>query len=168
MEKAKEYIPEKILKAHQKFLSIEIMKILFNYAENKICKIFCNDGRIETGFFCIIPLDNLNNNLRVLMTNNHIIGENELNSDIKIKLTLNNDKEVKEIVLDKERRKYTSDKYDITIIEIKDNDGIKNESFLEIDNKIFDDYKIYLKQTIYLLYYQKGKEFNFSDGLLIY
>ena len=144
------------------------MKILFNYAENKICKIFCNDKRIETGFFCIIPLDNLNNNLRVLMTNNHIIGENELNSDIKIKLTLNNDKEVKEIVLDKERRKYTSDKYDITIVEIKDNDGIKNESFLEIDNKIFDDYKIYLKQTIYLLYYQKGKEFNFSDGLLKY
>ena len=86
MEKAKEYIPEKILKDHQKFLSIEIMKIVFNYAENKICKIFCNDGRIETGFFCIIPLDNLNNNLRVLMTNNHIIGENELNSDIKIKL----------------------------------------------------------------------------------
>jgi V8-like Glu-specific endopeptidase len=168
MENGKECIPEKVVNYHQKKIPIEIMKILFDYTEKKICKIYCNDGGRGTGFFCTIPLDDLNNNLKVLMTNNYIIGENDLKPDKIIKFILNNEKEEKEIILDEERIKYTSEKYDITIIEIKDNDGIKNESFLEIDNKIFDDYKIYLKQKIYLLQYPKGKEMNISIGLINY
>ena len=75
MEKEKNYIPEKDLKDHPKSISIGVMKILIEYAEKKICKIYCNDGGKGTGFFCIIPLDSWNNNLRVLMTNNHVIGE---------------------------------------------------------------------------------------------
>ena len=161
-----EYNPEKRLKNNVKSISIEEMSKLIEYTKKRICKIECNDGGKGTGFFCIIPLDDWDNNIRVLITNNHVIGENDMINDKKIKFSLDNDREEKEIIIDEDRIKYTNKKYDITIIEIKKKDGIKNESFFEIDNKIFDDYKIYNKQIIYLLHYPKGKEMKFSEGII--
>ena len=166
MEEEEEYIPEKRLKNNVTCIKIKEMAKLIEYTKKRICKIYCNDGGKGTGFFCIIPLDDWDKNLRVLMTNNHVIGENDIIIGKKIKFTLNDDREEKELTIDEKRWKYTNDRYDITIIEIKKNDGIKNESFFEIDNKIFDDCKIYLKQTIYLLHYPKGKEMKLSEGLI--
>ena len=100
------------------------------------------------------------------MINNHVIGNNDLIVGKKIIFTLDNDRKQKEIILDEKRKKYTSEKYDITIIEIKKNDGIEKESFFEIDNQIFTDYKIYIKQSIYLLHYPKGKEMRFSYEII--
>ena len=100
------------------------------------------------------------------MTNNHIIGNNDLILGKRIKFTLDNDRKQKEIILDEKRKKYSSEKYDITIIEIKKNDGIEKESFFEIDNQIFTDYKIYIKQSVYLLHYPKGKEMKFSCEII--
>ena len=166
MEEEEEYIPEKRLKNNVTCIKIKEMAKLIEYTKKRICKIYCNDGGKGTGFFCIIPLDDWDNNLRVLITNNHVIGENDMINGQKINFTLDDDREEKEIIMDEERRKYTNEKFDITIIEIKKNDGIKNESFFEIDNKIFEDYKIYIKQTIYLLHYPKGKEMTFSEGII--
>ena len=100
------------------------------------------------------------------MINNHVIGNNDLIVGKKIIFTLDNDRKQKEIILDEKRKKYTSEKYDITIIEIKKNDGIEKGSFFEIDNQIFTDYKIYIKQSIYLLHYPKGKEMKFSCEII--
>ena len=159
------FIPEKNLNNHVKGISTEALEMVIEYTKKKVCKIYCNDGGKGTGFFCIIPINEWDN-LRVLMTNNHVVGEKELNIGKKIKFTLDNDKEEKEIIIDKKRIKYTNKKYDVTIIEIKKNDGIKNESFFELDNKVFDDYKIYIKKTVYLLHYPEGKEMTFSEGLI--
>ena len=54
----------------------------------------------------------------------------------KIKFSLNNERINLEILINESRRTYTSEKYDITIIELNKNDGLKQDSFFEIDNKI--------------------------------
>ena len=140
------------------------MKVLNEFLENRICKIKCL-GSLGTGFFCIIPYDDWDD-LKVLMTNNHVIGDNDLIIGNKIKFTLDNDRKEKEIILDEKRKIYTSEKYDVTIIEIKKTDGIEKGSFFEIDNQVFNDYKIYIKQSIYLLHYPKGKEMKYSIEII--
>ena len=70
-----------------------------------------DNGEKGRGFFCKIPFIN-NEELKVLITNNHLIYlEME-----KITKSINNESETKEI-------KYKNKKYDITIIKIKSEDN---------------------------------------------
>ena len=124
-----------------------------------ICRIDCNNGMINTGFFCLIPLSE-DKVMKAIVTTNVNLEDNELEKDIIIKIPINNNKEEKIIVLDKERIKYINNKFGIIIIEIKDSDGIKNDSFLEIDL----GNKISVEQNIYLLYYSKGIGICYSEG----
>ena len=79
-----------------------------------------------TGFFCKIPFPDKDNILPVLITNNHIINKNILNrKDEKINLDIKGEKDIKTINLNN-RFKYTNEEHDITIIEIKEGDKIKN------------------------------------------
>ena len=146
---------EKLIKEQPIPVSLEgIKKILFQM-ENCICKIYLNNGEIGTGFFCKIPFNN--NLLPVLITNNHVLNENDIDNNKIIKLMINN--KVKKIEIDNSRKKYTnSDKnIDITIIEIKpEKDGINN--YLEIDeediNKEKDIIELeYQKKSIYIMHY---------------
>ena len=100
--------------------------------------------------------------LPVFITNNHIIDNNLLKlKDAKIKIDTKEETEIKEIKL-KDRIVYTNEEYDITIIEIKDNDNIKN--YLELDDNIIDDIlndcnknKEYINDTIYIIHYCENK-----------
>ena len=65
-----------------------------------------------------------------MITNNHIINEEYINNNNEIRISLNNDKEFKEIIINDERIIYKNIEYDTTIIEIKDKDGINN--FMEL------------------------------------
>ena len=134
-----DYIEEKDLSGYSKSLSNEEMKILMDLNEKKICKIECNDGDHGTGFFCMIPFLNDWDTLSVLMTNYHVLKENDILPGKIIKFSLNNDKKKLKIKIDELRITFTSKKYDITIIEIKKEDGLNRDSFLEIDNEIFDN-----------------------------
>jgi len=139
-------------------------KILFQM-ENFICKIYLKNGGTGTGFFCKIPFNN--NLLPVLITNNHVLDENDIDSNKIINIMINN--EVKKIELDNLRLKYTNSDLDITIIEIKPNkDEVHN--YLEID----EDYKDKKKETIefeyknmpiYILHYPNG-ELSVSYGII--
>ena len=72
----------------------------------------------------------------VLITNNHIINEEILNTkDIKINLQIEDDG-LKVIELNN-RIKYTNKEYDTTIIEILQKDNINN--YLELDDIIIND-----------------------------
>ena len=62
-----------------------IKKILFQM-ENSICKIILEDGEKGTGFFCKIPFNS--DLLPVLITNNHVLNENDIENDKIIKLIL--------------------------------------------------------------------------------
>ena len=101
--------------------------------ENNICKVKVNQEQ-GTGLFCRIPFPDMNHLLPVLITNNHIIDKNILyKENINISFKIKSDNIIKNICLDN-RMKYTNEKYDITIIEIKEKDEIKN--YLELDDVI--------------------------------
>ena len=73
------------------------------------------------------------------MTNNHVLNLKDLNFGKKIKFSLNDNKISKEIIIGKNRKTYTSEEYDITIIEIKKDDDLDLNSFLDIDERIYKD-----------------------------
>ena len=112
--------------------------------KNCICKIKIGN-EIITGFFCKISIINKN----FLMTNYHKIIEEYLNENKEITILLNDEKEALIIDLTIEREKYFSKEYDITALEIKENDKVKE--YLEIDDKILkDNEEVYYEKNQYI------------------
>ena len=134
---------------------------LLDQMKNCTCKIKVGNTN-ATGFFCKIPVINM----IFLMTNFHIITEEYLNVNKEITVSLNDDKEVVVLDLTKEREKYFNKEYDITAIEIKKDDKIKE--YLELDDNIFkvDTERYYKEKSIYILHYLNGKNINVSYGIL--
>ena len=157
------YIKEKEIANMPKSIPLQIMEILVPKLKKQICKIKLNDGGHGTGFFCNISYD-YNSILKVMITNNHVLNKNDLSIGKKINFSINNDKIDYEIEIDELRRIYTNEQYDITIIEIKQNDKLDQISFFDIDNQIFDDNfkEIYKNMQIYLLHYPKGSQMEYS------
>ena len=172
-----ELINEQLINNKPSIIPYENIEEILNQMNKNICMIKTENGKQGTGFFCKIPFPNKENLLPVLMTNNHIINQDLLLGDNKIiTLLIKNDPKVKIINLNN-RIKYTNTEYDITIIELKEEDDIQN--FLELDNNILnnildynDNYNsnnIFIKETIYLLQYPEGKlsvSFGLLDGIL--
>ena len=148
---------EKLIKGQPIPVSIEDTKKIIFQMENCICKIYLKNGETGTGFFCKIPFNN--NSLPVLITNNHVLNENDINNDKIIDIMINNDV-VKKIKIDNLRKKYTDKNIDVTIIEIKPNkDGIDN--YLEIDDIIKKEKEFieqnFKKKSIYIMQYPNEK-----------
>ena len=87
---------------------------------NSVCRIAIGN-KIGTGFLCLIPFARIEHKLKVLITCNHVFNDIKIGN--KIKVMLYNGIQ-KEIIIDELRKIYTSnrEKYDITIIELKDNE----------------------------------------------
>ena len=139
-------------------ISLEGTKIILEQMENKVCKIAIEKKFKGIGYFCKIPFPDQNNLLPVLITNNHIINNELIINNNKIKLNINN--EYREIKL-KHRKYYTNEEYDITIIEIKEKDKIKN--YLELDENINKDIS-YIGKSIYIIHYKEDKDIYVSYG----
>ena len=154
-------IEEKITEGSVDPVNLSSTEKILDQMKNCICKIKI-DNMECTGFFCKIPDINMN----CLMTSNQLINEEYINENKEITLLLNEDKEQLIIDLEIKRIKYFNKEYDITIIELKEEDKIKE--YLELDDNIFkDDEKIYYeKKSIYLLQYIFGKNLCVSYGIL--
>jgi len=142
-------------------VSIDGTNKILDQLMNCICKI---KGRFETGFFCKIPFRK--KTIKALITNYHILNENNLKENPKLNLTLKNDKESLLIDLGITREIYFNKEYDITLIELNEKDNIK--SYLELDYDFFQDNDkiIYKNKSVYILHYQSGKEAKISYGIL--
>ena len=138
------------------------IKILDQMA-NCICKINIK-GEYGTGFFCKIPCEKKTWN--VLITNYHLINEKDLEKNNKLNLLLMNEKDVLMIELGNEREIYFNKVYDITIIELKEKDNIKD--YLELDDDLFQENAEinYKGKSIYSLHFPKGENAYVSYGLL--
>ena len=77
-----------------------------------------------------------------------------------------NDEQKYEIEMDRERKIYTSEIYDVTIIEMKEEDKIKNDSFFEFDDNIYNPDYNFKNKPIYFLHYKKGEGMNILPGLI--
>ena len=167
-------IKEKLLNKAISPISIESTKKILKQMKKCVCKIYIN-GNIGTGFFTKIPYNN--KLLKVLITNNHIIHQDIINKGSTINLTLKNDKIKKQIQLNNNRKYYTNEFLDTTIIQIIEDDDINY--YLELDdeiinntkfnfNEIFNNCKnIYTNSSIYILNYIKGENIVVSYGILI-
>ena len=113
---------------------------------------------------CIIPFPDKLQLLPVLITNDHIVSNNDILNNNKIKFKLNS--ESFEIILDETRKIYNYENYDITMIEIKKSDKLKTNSFLEIDDQIFESgpRKEFKDKQIYLIHFAEGRDPVFSVG----
>ena len=149
-------------------------KRILNQMMNCVCKIKikCNNQEriiakdaYGTGFFCKVPL-NENKNVTCLMTNYHILNEKYFEGKKEINLLLNDDSEAKVIDLNIKRIIYYNKEFDTTIIELKDEDNVKE--YLELDDNIFKDNEkvFYEGESIYIIQYPNGKEACVSYGIL--
>ena len=164
-----EYYKEVSLSDYPNSISYECTKKIMEQMEKNICKI--KIGNIKgTGFFCKIPFPSKEKMLPVFITNNHVISKDLLyKKDAKISIDIKEDTNLKQLILDN-RIKYTNEKYDITIIEIKESDKIKN--YLELDEIMINDIvenndknKEYIDKTIYIIHYPEN-ELSVSYGIL--
>ena len=157
---------EIMIEKYPRPISIKGTKEILNQMENCICKIYKNGGGKGTGFFCNIKYNN--NNIPVMMTNNHVIDEKYINENNNIEITLNDDNINKTIILNNNNRKiYTNKEYDITIIEIKSKDEINN--FMDLDEKIFNEKSEILynnNHSIYIPQYLNGDKAVVSYGII--
>ena len=116
------------------------LEIILDLAKKSICKIKSNEEEIGTCFFCAIPFPDKYNRLPVLVTNNHVLKNKDIKEGKIIKFSTNNEENKFEIKIDSNRKKYTDENFDITFIEIKkDIDKININSFLDIDDDIFEE-----------------------------
>ena len=133
-----EHQRESLFLDYPDIITYERLRTILEQMENCICRIK-TENEAGTGFFCKIPFPNLKNQLSVLITNNHIINEELLSKpNAKISFSTKNCKNSKEISFHgRKRMTFSEDKYDTTIIEIRDEDNIKN--FMELDDAIIND-----------------------------
>ena len=159
---------EIIIKESLKAISLPKQNKITSQTEKCVCKIHIS-GNNGTGFFAkILYKDNI---ITVLITNNHVLKVNDILENKLITFSINNI--VKDIKIDKERKTYTFEKYDITIIEIREElDNLKGViEYLEIDDIIYKYIKekgknisndhfnnIYKNESLYVLNYLGGKE----------
>ena len=124
------------IKGAVKPISLKQTSIILNQMQTCVCRIH-NGQKKGTGFFLKIPYQK--NDLPVLITNNHVLGEEKIAEGQLITLSLQslNDEETTiNIEIDNGRKRYTNEILDVTIIELNDNDKIKN--FLTLDKKVIN------------------------------
>ena len=152
-------------------LSSEQLEKVLEQMKISICKIKKEKDKIfGTGFFCKIPFPDQFTLLPVLITCNHVLDISDISKGTKINFSLNNEKIKLSILIDNQRKVYTNEKIDATVIEINpQKDNISSESFLDIDENINkncpnDTYK---DKTVYILHYENGKNMKYSVGTII-
>ena len=143
-------------------ISLKITKEIIAQMEKSIVSINI-DNKTGTGFFAIIPYKK--EIKKVLITNNHIIGENEIKKGkiITIKLN-NNENDIRAIKIDEKRKIYSNEILDVTIIEIDENkdgeykyieidDSLKKNMKLAEEKMLLNNKNIYENKSIYIINY---------------
>ena len=145
---------ESIIKEDNPIIDVKQLKsILGSGIENCICKIITLT-KTGTGFFVNIP----EKNIKVLITNNHIIDEEFLEKENKIIYFISENQN--EINLEINRYILTDKELDFTIIEILEEDNINN--YLEINKDIYNK-----NDKIYTFQYPGEGELEYSHGEIL-
>ena len=160
---------EKLVNTSPEPVTFEGTEKILNQMNKCVCKIYSKGG--GSGFFTKIPFNNML--LPVLITNNHVLDPNTIKK-MNIIISLKCEKEKKTIEINDNRKIYTNEELDITIIEIKPNKDNINNEYIDLDDDIINYLKnnknvndlddIYSNKSIYLLHYPKGNNIVVSYG----
>ena len=150
---------------YPKEITFKCTKKILEQMENNICQILIGKKQ-ATGFFCEIPFPDRDNILDVLITTDIIHNE----KTIPVIFQEKNEKNKKLEIILNNKIKTTFEKFNMSIIEIKKEDNIKN--FLELDDLILDDinkdnvqYNKYKDKTIYIPHYP-DENLSVSYGII--
>ena len=129
---------------------------------NEVCKSVCKiiyKNNYGTGFF--VKLYKNEKELLCLMTNEHVIKKDMIESKEIIDVKYNCEKKWIKIKLDEKERfiKYNKE-MDFSIIEIKTDDKIKEKYFLLPNINNID----YINKDIYIVQFPEGKNLSYSVG----
>lgn len=132
----------------------------------KISTIFQEEEIVGSGFF--IKLSKNNKPLNCLMTNEHIIKKEMINSNEiqMISLLYDNYRKKRSIILNKNERfiqEFTFMNIDVTIIEILQKDNINNNKFLN-STMVKGDYNKYKDKKILIPQFPNGAQLCYSIG----
>ena len=167
--KNKEYITEFENDKYSKPISFESHEIIHEQMKKCICRIEISPKSSGSGFFCMIPFPTKFNLLPVLITNNHVIGEdpNSIAVGAKIHFYVKNGNKSYKIILDKDRKFYTNENFDVTIIELRQTDNLDID-FLEVEIKSGKPSEIYKNEnkSVYLLHYPHGRNVEMSNAII--
>ena len=160
---------EKYVSEYHLPISIEQTEKIIYQMKHNVCKIY-KGGFKGTGFFCRIAFSNTKQ-FYGLITNNHVLNENDIKLNSCITFSIGDEKIHKTIQILPGRKKYTNEELDITFIEIKlKEDRLSKEYFFEIDENIDQEKNsiknIYEKKSIYLIGYPDGKQTKVSYGII--
>ena len=143
--------------------NIPIPMDVSNKALKSICKIIIkHNGKknCATGFFMKIS-----ETKKYLITNNHVISQNNINWDIEIEI--HNHKTMK-LNFNNRDIKYFPGVKDITMIEIKNYDSIYNDiEFLDYDYNYRTGYNQYKNAIIITIQHPLGKKAFTSSGRIV-
>ena len=159
--------PEKYIPNAPSSVPAKGLTMIGKQSQVSILKIENEKKEKGTGFFCLIPFPDKINLLPTLITNYHVLDKDNIEVGKKIKFS--SEEKNYEIIIDKERRCYTDKDYDTTIIEIKKNDRIDLNIFLEVDSDIFENNASEIfgnkkNQSLYIIHYPFGKQNEISFG----
>ena len=157
---------EKSLKDYPDIVTLSNLIKIEEQIKNCIFRIH-KDGSNGTGFFCFI-IDQNKKKVPVMITCEHVIGREYLENSKVIKISFNNGNTSTDIKLNSSRKFYVSKQYDITIIEIKNRDNINDNSFLEIDEKIYQDnpFELFARKSVYIIQYPHYINASVSYGII--
>ena len=121
------------------------------------------------GFICNLKIPKKLEKLTTLITTNKILGRNDIELGSNIVIYFNFNKNSYDIVIDNSRITYIDEDNNLTIIEIKKEDGIIINNLLEINaNKSEEDIIKKKKiQTIYLMNYYYDTEIRIYKSKII-
>ena len=129
-------------------LSSNEEKTLKEQIDNNICKIISNQKEKGYGFLCKIP----KLEIKLLITNSKIIGKEDIKNNLKnIELKQNKNPS---LFLDNTNNYIINEDFDISIIEIKNNNSNLNDyNYIEIDENILNNNYNYINEYIFILNY---------------
>ena len=127
-------------------------QIIIKQSNEIICKILTKELNYKTGIFHNFPFPDLFHILPVLIIESDLLDE--LKDKNKIELSLNNNAQIYQILLNDSRKIVKTD-FGLTMIEIKKDDGLNVDSFLSNPRYLGQFIK-----KVYFLYFKKDGNIN--------
>ena len=140
-----ERFEEGMIKGTINSITLEKTEKILEQMKSCICLIEGN--KKGTGFFC--KINYRNELIPVMITNYHIIDENFIEKNNKIKIKINENSKLINISIDNIIYSSETNKYDLIIIKLKEESKYK---YLELDDNLFDknSENFYRTEAIYI------------------
>ena len=157
-----ERIDEEEIKGAINSLTIKETEKILKQMKTSICKI--NGKLIGTGFFCSIKYND--NDIPCLMTNYHILDDQYIRNNNKIRISMNDNSINEELLIKENDILYLSQtsEYDLIIINLNKKEDYIN--YLKLDDNLFNNNSElgYSEQSIYILHYPNSTNVSVSFG----